>query len=729
MSNIIEGTQVQNFSISDNGRNIRPALIAKSHFFIESSGIGSFSQDENQKFGPVSDTIFRTTAQLSFSGVKNVYAVCKGQVLIVQQSNNPTKVNLILKPFIQPVKDLPIKYFIYRGLNKDDFFTPHNGNIIISGNENSGSGFVRYIWNEFKSFIQNANIPEFTFNASMIGYNESINQNNLNRIDDYFFKIGDDENDLVFELPVIPQGIQLGTAINEIGLDIVLNNGDYYIENDPFKLDLVFAKASLGEINTEILTHEDINIQNFNRKVMRESCMLFIDPAAFIGLHTNGFGTLEVTHNDAVTTLHTAEQIYIHLHNFYTKNTVYLYIQSNRQRSYNFYNNYEYNNVNLNNIMLGSNESSLVEMTFGTEGWPLQLIENHSNCFIQLITGSSEDPVLYSQIGDLMTKNENSFVVSDDIIFESENDLNDNRFSKPFGFKMVNLNNNTLSFLIRIIFIANKTNVIKVLDSSTENPIVDIADLKNIDDVFGLFDVTKNFKEKNNNENISIIDDKLHVISASNNSPKSNFCLIKTTRIEDLIKIEENVNFKRVTFETILINSNFSNDTILKSGSSLNESHSSISLEFSNSNNNFYTLSNFYSFYLKIFTSKNKSITGLLLQNDFDLPITKNVLGISFEEFFEIKEFIILNELKNCKIYFNPQNDIPNSLISIEGIRYKIFKLEIIAENNKGDLEIFSMNNEIILYTIDSQIYFSKAYTDYIPSHSQSGEIWLNTNI
>ena len=69
-------------------------------------------------------------------------------VLVQPQTNDASKVNLILRPYIQPINGLNIKYFIYRGLNLSDFFS--SGKVIPSGSttsdliNNLNTGFAAY---------------------------------------------------------------------------------------------------------------------------------------------------------------------------------------------------------------------------------------------------------------------------------------------------------------------------------------------------------------------------------------------------------------------------------------------------------------------------------------------------------------------------------------------------------------------------------------------------------
>src|SRR5690349_2215162 len=92
----------------------------RSYFFTDPAAI---TQTEDQAFGPVSENKFRLTSNFTITGSGSpAYAVCKSVVFIQPQKGNDTKVNLILRPYSQPVSGINIKYFVYRGLNKTDFF-------------------------------------------------------------------------------------------------------------------------------------------------------------------------------------------------------------------------------------------------------------------------------------------------------------------------------------------------------------------------------------------------------------------------------------------------------------------------------------------------------------------------------------------------------------------------------------------------------------------------------
>src|ERR1041385_7838870 len=96
------------------------------------------AQSSGDEFGKVfsdPDNKFHLTSKHSSSSPSNAYAMCKGEVAVIDIPNSsPQQVNLILKPSEQPKVNLPkIKYVIYRGILKSSFI---NGNDIAAANSN-----------------------------------------------------------------------------------------------------------------------------------------------------------------------------------------------------------------------------------------------------------------------------------------------------------------------------------------------------------------------------------------------------------------------------------------------------------------------------------------------------------------------------------------------------------------------------------------------------------------
>ena len=123
-------------------------MAIQSHYFIESGGFPS--QLEEQSFGPASSTEFRLTSQFTLTSAKKAFAICKGVVLLQQQTGagNEDKVNLVLRPYSQPFPGLNVKYFVYRGLQKSDFFNTASVPKIIKSNATTAD----YIYSNISNY-------------------------------------------------------------------------------------------------------------------------------------------------------------------------------------------------------------------------------------------------------------------------------------------------------------------------------------------------------------------------------------------------------------------------------------------------------------------------------------------------------------------------------------------------------------------------------------------------
>lgn len=433
-----------NTTSDSTGRNIRPELMPESFFFLEKDK--AFAQTISNKFGVIGSGInstFRTTSKISYTG--KVFTICQGQIFIQPNIGDVNKVNVILKPFSQPIKGLAIKYIVYRGLAKNDFFTD-DGKVLPSGS--NATGFVNYVREEFQNFYGNSGInvnpPDFL--AEYLGYpNSSLpadqQQKDVDLIDDYFYKISQTtlQNNQInepakraYEVPLVPRGTHLGNVLGELGIDIVLNEGDYTIENDPnpFQLNLKFARSA-----DYVLTPAD-GISDFEKKLIKESATGFIDIAAFYGLHTQGSGKVFV--NTQTNPLEGKDDIYNLIKNFNTSNTTYLYIQSNRQRSYNFYGNYNISDTNGDNdLKIGIDIKNLSSVSFNIDGWPILTFNNEQNAeklFVSLVNDKNFfDKIFYISIGNPMGENKDKFFIKD---FQNITETKALDFLKPTEFKI-----------------------------------------------------------------------------------------------------------------------------------------------------------------------------------------------------------------------------------------------------------------------------------------------------
>ena len=723
----VTSEQIDNLTTSQDGTGRVSRLQPKSHFFIKGGNqLGDFTQTPNQSFGVLSTTQFNTTATVSFSGDKDIYSLCMGTVFL--QPGGTGLINLILRPFKQPINGLNIKYIVYRGLKKSDFITSAGK---LAGSETSGSGFAKNVWGQFNKFYDVANggtPPEF--NSYFLGFPHTADELTLQEdsqlIDQYFFNIatfteGEEPDEVpvtAFDLPVIPRGLHLGTASGSVGIDVVLNDGDYYIENDthPFKLNLAYARASAYVLDTASET------DNFKKKLIKETATKFIDIAAFYGLHANGAGKLYV--DEIIDPLEDKADIALRLQNFNTKNNFYLYIQANRQRSYNFYNNYDYSDSNANSINIGVAADSLQETAYGTGGWPIHVVnmaqdpatENNTITF-QLTTDNYDGAALFMQIGELASPQEENFVRGVNLLQQQPEDdtvVIDTNYTQALQISTPAIGENTIAAFAQCIYEGQK---LEVVDSTTPDQ---IYYLKDIDDVFGLLNAQSLFVVANENQLPTVISEKLQIINFPNAASAKDIGAVKYQRIEDRLQtVDENTYINRVTYESLLNTIKRNTSPYLKNASATTDSVKANIKTYETGQNVFYQPKPPYRLTTELFTDDNQTITGLILEvTDGSIP-TKKILGITKVENDQLKALINGN-MTNPKLYFKDKG----SLNSLDGTQFKIYSLSVIAESNDGNLTIYTPTEEIIVYNANSFVYASDDYSKYIPK--EIGELTID---
>lgn len=693
---------------SDNGRNIRPELKPESYFFLEPGK--NFTQADTEKFGIVSNgtnaSVFRTTSQISgYSG--KIYTICKGQIFVQPNSSSLDKVNIILKPFVQPINGLAIKYIIYRGLNKQDFFA--NGEVKPDDGSDA-TEFVKHIRAEFKALFQMLKIkPEPQFLADYIGYQQDNlgipveqEQKSEDLIDTYFFKTSETEDNIesvktAFELPVIPEGICLGEISDEtLGIDIILNEGDYTIENDPnpFQLNLSYARASDYYLNKS-------GYSGLQEKLIKESAASFIDIAAFYGLHAQGNGKIHLKPSNE--TLQNADDIYNLIKNFKTKNTVYLYIQSNRQRSYNFYGNYD---LNGNNIRIGVTEDNLYEKKFGSDGWPVEIFENtyHSETLLLSLINNKNyfDKIFYVDIGNLQDENKDVLFIKD---FKNLSDK-----EKDY-LEAVNFRINKVANIVRLLYVGDNINEPYL---TTEPYFLDkyhnvIRELYPLINVKTPIDLEGNLKSISFNKKSFVNLDSfsnLQSLSVINNSII--FYNGKKQEGEDF-SYKEKVLFLAKKAETIDSNETNNRDLIFGTRTTLttnipkdNESQFLMLKIYGEAN---------YKYFYNQVNDSGTVIKLLKLKLNETLDTTFFTVGITKEEYEKLLAIIPI-DVSNVKLYIDEEEK--NPLLDIDAKKsYFKSSLGIGFENNIGYLQILFPSDKIYIYGDSIYSFVSREFVEY----------------
>jgi len=684
---------------------------AVSHFFTLPSQI---VQNATQAFGPQSSSTYNISSGFTSTADAKAFAICKGIVLIQSNSSSSAKVNLILKPYKQPISGVNIKYFVYRGLRKSDFFD-ETGNILASG-----SDFINKIRADFSSFHNTE--PNLPFLAKYIGYDPS-NQPDTLLLDDFFFKqsqyvesngefIEDEEGFGTFELPMIDIGASLGFFTEgECAIDVVLDYGDYKHseESGEFDFDLSYARSDNAEITLP-------GTGQTEDKLIKEQIFQFLDIAAFYGSYTAD-GTVIIDNNGTKQNI-VGQDIYSTvLSNFATKNKLYLYMQGDRTRSYNFYNNYDIGETD-NSLKIGASADVLAEREYQTQGWPV-IIESPSSAsvFIQLVTDNNVNTVLYGQKANIINAAKNNFSNADDLLLPPDENGALGKFTKvlELGNPIAGNNGHVIANFNLIIYQGVSYTYIAGQTVDEDGNTVDIIALPNFfDDVFDLINSEPLLKGTHVDDYTVIASKKVKLINEYYDRKQQGVSAVQTLLVKDSIETGDEVNplLKRVVYisETIDVYNN---------AVSLTGKINSNTLSSSGTNGNVnpvktYKLPKPYYYNLKLFTDSSQTITGLELKVLDDSIANKIIFGLTKDENDSVKASIPTGEnTTNQRLFLVDLFIDENGLNSPEGIMYKKYKVGIVAEVLGGKPKLFLPPTDVIVYSLDGKYHFSKAYSDF----------------
>lgn len=698
-----------------NENNTNDRFTAASHFFAD---VSTISQTSTQSFGPVSQDQFRLTAKFTAQAGTKAYSICPGIVAIQPQAGSTNKVNLILRPFTQPIKGVNIRYFIYRGLTKSDFID-NSGKIIPIA---SGvSDFIQKINTDFTDFHSGDPTPP-DFEAAFIGYNETVADLSA-PMDSLFFSITQyqEENgeqvevpETAFELPKIDGGKTLGTfASGECGIDVVLQYGDFLLnEPDRFAFDYNYARAAEALIDLTSVTDPVI------RKRRKEQLFQFVDIAAFYGFHCLPSGTVTTAGN----VKHDASAIYSQvLTPFTTKNTYYLYIQSDRERSYDFYGTYRMDAQAPENMRYGTQESALAARVYGTNGWPLILettaqehSETRNKIYLQLVTDNNVNTVLYGQTACVDNALRNHFSTIEQLQqIAAEGDeqpkiTNTIILSNP-AVEEGSVKKHIANFGI-LIYQGVVYSYIAGTETNEENETVNVYAQPNaFDDVFGNLGAVPAIHLPSESSFYVLNSERLNTLNFPIENNQYCAASIHTLIVNDTIETgtEDVPFFSRVTYmaESIDVLTNpLSTDKVITADiqSSANKFAS----------RNTFTIDSPFYYQIVLFTDKSLTITAPILRMKENTSPNRIILGLSRQENDILKS--LCTGLSNPKLYLLNADNENSSRISVENITYQKFLIGIGADSDTGKIALHTPEEPITLYTVDQRIYFTKVYSDYI---------------
>lgn len=368
------------------------------HFFIDYTKLQE-QDDTDLRFGPDPNNInkFNLTTQFRLLNEAKAFA-CLDGMLIIQQNNSSTElVNLILKPLTQTkVQGCLVRYFIYRGVNKNSFFSNSGGVVSINTyNIATNTKLIQKYWERrFSEIKSNPTKPLPNPSPLQLGYGANnlplSDPNNLNAsrsIKDLFNGKAPAVSFMVTEgmwignFPASTIGFEI-----ELETEIVLNTT------------LGFYRSSVSVVDLTGLTPG-----TFSHRAMKEKILTNIDPVAYFGMHSaknTGVYVNQQSQSKSIPgTLYTDI-----ISKFFNKNRVYVDIRSEKGMSYNFYLNY---NNGSNNIQLRTDDAGEFNtITYGTNGWPIIYFNSNWPNFVngsttknkvafKLRTDNNSTPVLF----------------------------------------------------------------------------------------------------------------------------------------------------------------------------------------------------------------------------------------------------------------------------------------------------------------------------------------------
>jgi dienelactone hydrolase len=303
------------------------------HFFIDHTQLTS--QGSSDGFGPSSGdptNKYDVSANFQLDEDAMAFACQSGHIIVTDffdvetSALDPDLVNIILKSMDGPAISVPtVKYYIYRGIKRDSFFTDDGR--FNKKDEISNTDTVSKMWKDWEANVTPTKTPlplapsDLGFDASLAG---------TVHIEEIFGN---------FRAPLrareVREGEWIGTFTSDVDKKICF---EVIVEAELLNLDLEYARKSKVQIDVSALTAilNPTPEQVHTLRCEREKILAYMDPAALFGMHysvgVSGFGLSKAQkRDDLVTTF---------LSKFSTATRVYLDIRSEKGYSYNFYRNY-----------------------------------------------------------------------------------------------------------------------------------------------------------------------------------------------------------------------------------------------------------------------------------------------------------------------------------------------------------------------------------------------------
>jgi len=329
------------------------------HFFIDHAQLTN-QASSGDGFGPSSAdpaNKYDVSANFQLASDAKAFACQPGHVIVTDYfavtagALDPDLVNVILKPTAGLGITFPsVKYYIYRGIKRDSFFTGGNFNAEDPGNTDT----VRKMWEDWHANVASNPDPlapsDLGFDASLSGtvHVEEVFRNSQVTL---------------AGAPLRTRQVAEGEWIGTFGFSKKICF-EVIVESELLDLNLEYVRKSKIQIDVSALTAP---AQIHALRCEKERILAFVDPAALFGMHfsvgVSGFGLAAQKRGDLVTNF---------LSKFSTATRVYIDIRSDKGYSYNFYENYGGGGASPDLIQIKPGAAAaFVDDIYLNQGWPL----------------------------------------------------------------------------------------------------------------------------------------------------------------------------------------------------------------------------------------------------------------------------------------------------------------------------------------------------------------------
>lgn len=297
--------------------------MATVSFFTNEASM-SANQSSTECFGPIADldNNERYNLENRFEVVTGapVFAITKGLLIAVANTQNAELLNLILLPINNTTAGFPARFFVYRGIQKNSLITS-TGSIPLADNSWASNNILSII----KGLQDKKNTEEGT--PGVIATSDSLGFHLSTLPDQTFMESLFFNNNVDFQPLIVEAGCQIGKYLgggNTAGIQIILNK----VGNEP-TLQVIKQTSHIFSIpkvnlNDPSLTSKQQMELSFKNRYQKEFILNYVDLAAFYG----------VCKNQGITVVGMSDSGF---NRFYNKNTIYIDIRDDYGFSFNHF--------------------------------------------------------------------------------------------------------------------------------------------------------------------------------------------------------------------------------------------------------------------------------------------------------------------------------------------------------------------------------------------------------